>query len=63
LPKLPDPPNVISQPCGSGQSFQPRREGNESLRPWLEQLSFDYKPATYDSMFRHPSTVRKTARR
>jgi phospholipase C len=63
LPSLPDPANVISQPCGGGQSFQPRREGNESLRPWLDQLGFDYKPATYESMFRQPSRMRKAARR
>jgi phospholipase C len=63
LPSLPDPANVISQPCGSGQSFQPRREGNESLRPWLDQLGFDYRPATYESMFRQPSRMRKAARR
>ena len=24
-----------------------------------DQLGFDYKPATYDSMFRQPSTVRR----
>jgi phospholipase C len=58
LPKLPDPANVVSPPCGPGTSFQPRPEGNESLRPWLDQLGFDYKPATYDSMFRQPSRVR-----
>jgi phospholipase C len=63
LPNLPDPATVISPPCGSSASLQPRREGNESLRPWLDQLGFDYKPATYDSMFRHPSRTRKAARR
>jgi phospholipase C len=62
LPNLPDPANVISQPCGPGTSFQPRREGNESLKPWLDQLGFDYRPATYDSMFREPHSVRHARR-
>jgi phospholipase C len=60
LPALPDPVNVISPPCGPGSSsVLRRREGNESLRPWLDHLGFDYKPATYDSMFRQPSRIRQ----
>jgi phospholipase C len=63
LPKLPDPPNVVSPPC-PGQPVSARvRRDNRSLRPWLDRLGFDYRPATYDSMFRHPSTMRKAARR
>src|SRR4051794_5543469 len=64
VPKLPDPANVVSPPCGPGTSFQPRptQEAGESLRPWLDQLGFDYKPATYDSMFRHPSKVKQARR-
>jgi phospholipase C len=66
LPNLPDPQNVVSPPCGNGTSFLPRRETaerNESLRPWLDQIGFDFKPATYDAMFRQPSRVRSAARR
>jgi phospholipase C len=63
LPTLPDPQNVVSPPCGGGVDFLPARKDDESLRPWLDQLGFDYKPATYDSMFRHPSRMRKAARR
>ena len=62
LPKLPDPQNVISPPCGGNVNFAPRRD-DDSLRPWLDQLGFDYRPATYDSMFRHPSKVKARARR
>jgi len=61
VPKLPDPVNVISPPCGGNVVFASSANGrrdNESLRPWLDRLGFDYKPATYDSMFRHPSKVR-----
>ena len=62
LPALPDPANVISQPC-SGSPVAARAEGNESLKPWLQQLGFDYRPATYESMFRQPSRTRDAARR
>src|SRR3954451_7054983 len=41
-PKLPDPANVVSPPCGGNVNFQPRREGNESLAPWLEPRACDY---------------------
>jgi phospholipase C len=58
-PNLPEPANVISPPCGTATSFQSRREPSATLRPWLDRLGFDYKPATYDSMFRQPSTVRR----
>jgi phospholipase C len=62
LPTLPDPVSITSPPCGGNVNFQPRREGNESLRPWLDQIGFDYRPATYDSMFRQPSKVRASRR-
>src|SRR4051794_1684595 len=57
-PKLPDPANVISPPCGGNVNFQPRREGNESLRPWLAPLGVDYRPGTHHSLFPRPSKVR-----
>jgi phospholipase C len=62
LPKLPDPASVASPPCpGQPVSARARRD-NRSLRPWLDRLGFDYKPATYDSMFRHPSRMRQARR-
>jgi phospholipase C len=65
LPKLPDPQNVVSPPCGGGAPIAPAPRGNTSLRPWLDQIGFDYKPATYESMFRQPTKLkhaRKAAR-
>jgi hypothetical protein len=61
VPQLPDPQNVVSPPCAPTATLA-RREGNESLRPWLDQLGFDYRPATYDSMFRQPSRMRQARR-
>lgn len=58
LPKLPTPPAVVSQPCPGNPVGARVRRDDRSLRPWLEQIGFDYKPATYDSMFRRPSAVR-----
>jgi phospholipase C len=56
VPNLPSPPKIISQPCGPApQASAASRTG---MRQWLDQLGFDYKPATYDSMFRSPSSVR-----
>jgi phospholipase C len=62
-PKLPDPTNVISPPCGGNVAFSSaaRRGDNESLRPWMEQIGWEYKPATWHSMFRHPTKVRHAA--
>src|SRR5213076_2795894 len=53
-PALPQPPHVVSPTCGGG--FAPgtaasARRDNRSLRPWLDRLGVDYKPATYDTMF------------
>jgi phospholipase C len=62
-PNLPDPPNVASPPCPSSPGSARARRDNRSLRPWLDRLGFDYRAATYDSMFRHPSGMRKAARR
>jgi phospholipase C len=59
VPDLPRPQNVISPPCGGNVGFGARRRDNQSLRPWLDRIGFDYRPATYDSMFRHPSKVRR----
>ncbi len=64
VPQLPSPASVISPPCGGNVAFgsSAGRRDSESLRPWLDRLGFDYKPATYDSMFRHPSKVRQAHR-
>ena len=32
------------------------------LRTLLDRIGFDYRPATYDSMFRHPSKLRRARR-
>ena len=60
-PKLPDPANVVSPPCGGNVTFARARPDNIGLRPWLDRIGFDYKPATYSSMFRHPHKVRHHA--
>jgi phospholipase C len=63
-PKLPDPADVSSTPCGGNVAFgSSARRDNRSLRPWLDRLGFDYRPATYDSMFREPHRVRHSVRR
>jgi phospholipase C len=62
VPTLPSPPHVVSPSCGAASPAS-ARSGERSLRPWLEQLGFDYKPATYDTMFREPHTVRSAVRR
>jgi phospholipase C len=62
VPALPDPANVISPPCGGNVTFARTRRDNRSLRPWLDRLGFDYKPATYETIFRHPSKVRHARR-
>ena len=56
-PTLPSPPAVVSPPCGPSSSAAARGQ-RRSMRPWLDRLGFDYKPATYSTMFRHPSKVR-----
>jgi phospholipase C len=64
LPTLPDPASVVSPPCAPtpAGAAAARRGDNESLRSWLDQLGFDYRPATYDSMFRQPSRMRQARR-
>src|SRR5213076_1880743 len=48
LPKLPDPPAIQSAPCPNGPVSARREDGERSLRPWLEQIGYDYQPPTWE---------------
>jgi phospholipase C len=62
-PSLPDPPSVSSAPCPGAPVSAGVRRDDRSLRPWLDRLGFDYKPATDAVMFRHPSKIRHARRK
>jgi phospholipase C len=59
-PALPDPPNVMSQPCprGSGAAAASRPKDHDMMElvhsGYLERLGFKYRPSSPDSMFRQP---------
>jgi phospholipase C len=65
LPNLPDPPTVLSAPCApssTGASADLERPDEHSLMNmvtsgYLENLGFDFKPATTASTYRQPSTA------
>jgi phospholipase C len=64
-PGLPDAPQVVSSACGSSPSplagLQRHKEHDlKSLvtSGYLDRLGFHYKPATPETMFRQPHTIR-----
>jgi phospholipase C len=59
-PALPDPPNVMSQPCPRGSATATSRHKDHDLMGlaesgYLERFGFQYRPSTPESMFRQPS--------
>ncbi len=66
-PRLPDPGVVATAPCrvGGDPGFpdptRPKEHDLVSLEKsgFLERLGYDVPPATYDSLYRSPDTVRK----
>src|SRR4051794_11294851 len=69
LPKLPDPPTVVSQACATGSSDgSAERAKDHDLMDlvtsgYLDRLGFDYRPARPEDLFRQPHKVRAAHRR
>ena len=62
-PDLPDPPNVVSRPCGGGGSASRRRRDDfAGFREYLERLGFHYRPADPSTIYREPHKVRSAHR-
>lgn len=61
-PRLPDPVDVVSQPCAGNSGGPSQRAKDHDLYElyssgYLDRLGFDFKPATAASTFREPSKV------
>ncbi|HEV2813543.1 MAG TPA: alkaline phosphatase family protein [Solirubrobacteraceae bacterium] len=76
-PELPDPGRVASNPCSTGGDdggFPDPQGGPRAARPkehdlvsletsgYLESLGYEVPPATYESIYRDPDTVRRASK-
>jgi phospholipase C len=63
LPNLPDPVSVVSLPCAGSPDGDAVRPNDHDVvemltSGYLDSLGFDYRPATAESTFRMPHSVR-----
>jgi phospholipase C len=64
VPGLPDPPSVVSKPCGNSSSEAPQRAHEHDLvslytSGYLDRLGFKFRRATPEDAFREPSKLRQ----
>ncbi len=68
VPKLPDPPTVVSQPCpgGGSRDAAPRAKDHDLMdlvtSGYLDRMGIEYRAPRLEDLYRHPDSIRSAYR-